>query len=64
VDGAHGGGEGAVQRVVEDRRADVGHDGVQQRLTQVLLLVGHLGGRGGRLETYHNNHHTVIIIML
>lgn len=50
MDGGHGGGEGPVQRVVEDRRADVGHDGVQQRLTQVLLLGGHRGRRGGRLK--------------
>ena len=45
VDGGHGGGDGSVQGVVENRRADVGHDGVQQRLTQVLLLGGHGGGR-------------------
>lgn len=50
VDGGDGGGEGPVQRVVEDRRSDVGHDGVQQGLTQVLLLGGHRGGWGRRLE--------------
>lgn len=49
VDGGHGGGEGSVQRVVEDRGADVGHDGVQQRLTQILLFGGRRGRRG-RLE--------------
>ena len=38
VDGGHGGGESPIERVVENRRADVGHDGVQQRLTQVLLF--------------------------
>lgn len=46
VNGAHGGGKGSVQRVVENRRADVGHDGVQQRLAQVLLLGGHRRRRG------------------
>lgn len=51
VNGAHGGGEGPVQRVVENGRADVGHDGVQQRLTQVLLLGGHRGGRGLETQT-------------
>lgn len=50
VDGAHGRGEGSVERVVEDGRADVGHDGVQQRLTQVLFVGGHGRGRGRRLK--------------
>lgn len=46
MNGAHGGGKGSVQGVVENWGADVGHDGVQQWLTQVLLLGGHRGGRG------------------
>lgn len=50
VDGRHGWSEGPVQGVVEDRRADVGHDGVEQRLTQVLLLGSNRGGRGRRLS--------------
>lgn len=50
VDGTHGGGEGSVEGVVEDGRADVGHDGVQQRLTQVLFVGGHGRGRGRRLK--------------
>lgn len=50
VDGTHGGGEGSVEGVVEDGRADVGHDGVQQRLTQVLLVGGHGRRRGRRLK--------------
>lgn len=55
VDGAHGGGEGAVQGVVEDGRADVGHDGLQQRLAQVLLVGGHGRGRGRRLKEQEVN---------
>lgn len=50
VDGTHGGGEGSVEGVVEYGRADVGHDGVQQRLTQVLFVGGHGRGRGRRLK--------------
>lgn len=50
VDGAHGWGEGPVQGVVEDRGADVGHDGVQQRLAQILLLGGNRRGRRRRLK--------------
>lgn len=38
VDGCHGWGEGTIQRMVEDRRADVCHDGIQEGLAQVLLL--------------------------
>lgn len=49
VDGRHCRSEGPVQGVVEDRRADVGHDGVKQRLAQILLLGGYRGGRGRRL---------------
>lgn len=53
VDGGHGRHEGAVQGVVEHRRADVGQDRVQEGLAQVLLLGGGHGGRWwGRLK--HN----------
>ncbi len=52
VDGGHGRGEGSVQGVVEDRRADVGHDGVQQRLTQILLFSGYWRRRGRRLKQW------------
>ena len=59
MDGGHSGGECSVQRVVEDRRADVGHDGVEQRLTQILLLGGHRRRRRRRLKTHtHTRTHT------
>lgn len=50
MDGRHGGGEGSVERVVEDRGADVRHDNIQQWLTQILLFCGHWRRRGRRLE--------------
>lgn len=48
VDGCHGRHERAVQGVVEDRRADVGQDSIQERLAQVLLFGWRHWGRWGR----------------
>lgn len=38
MDGRHGWHERSIQGMVEDRRADVGQDGIQERLAQVLLF--------------------------
>lgn len=48
MDGCHGWHECSVQGMVEDRRADVGQDGIQKRLAQVLLFGWWYWGWWGR----------------